>query len=35
MVNSLEQEGILRLAGSGNDRTIITLNDLNDLNDDE
>jgi len=27
MVNSLEQEGILRLTGSGNDRTIITLNE--------
>lgn len=27
MVNSLEQEGILRLAGNGNDREIITLNE--------
>ncbi|CAI2162770.1 12474_t:CDS:10 [Funneliformis geosporum] len=27
MIHSLEQEGMLRLTGSGNDRTIITLND--------
>ncbi|GBC08729.1 hypothetical protein RclHR1_08340015 [Rhizophagus clarus] len=27
MVNSLEQEGIVRLAGSGNDREIVTLNE--------
>jgi hypothetical protein len=27
MINSLEQEGILRLTGNGNDRTIITLRD--------
>jgi hypothetical protein len=27
MINSLEQEGIIRLTGSGNDREIITLNE--------
>ena len=27
MVNSLEQEGFLKLTGSGSDRTIITLNE--------